>query len=133
MICTNCAQGSMGTYCPFCGTPDVVRVLGFDPFDPLGLGFTPVDPLDLRHQVPNATGLPNADITSNPFSNLKNPLDALGNLTSILKWVVIGGLVVGAFILVYGVIKFVPVALGVAGANAREISKMAPQLLAKSL
>jgi len=138
MICVNCEQGSMGPYCPFCGEPDVVRVLGFDPFDPLDLGFTPIDPLDLRHKVPDATGLPNADVSPGTFDRLNplsdfHPFDALDSFLSVLKWVVIGGAIVGAFVLVYGVIKFVPVALGLAASNAREVGKMAPHLLAKAL
>lgn len=134
MICVNCEQGSMGSWCPFCGEPDIVRVLGFDPFDPLNLGFTPIDPLDLRHQVPDATGLPNADVNvKNPFAGITSPLDSLGGFFSVLKWVVIGGAVVGAVVLLYGAFRFIPVALGLAAGNAREVGKMAPQLLAKSL
>lgn len=70
---------------------------------------------------------------SNLGGDLRAPFDAVSSFVSVLKWVVIGGAVVGAIVLLYGVIKFVPVALGIAGSTAHETTKMIPHLVKASL
>lgn len=66
-------------------------------------------------------------------TTIQGPADAISSFMSVLKWVVIGGAIVGAIVILYGVIKFVPVALGIAGSTAHETTKMIPHILKASV
>lgn len=162
MICYTCGHCSMHKACPYCGAKDIRSVVGFDPidlFNPIGLG----QKIATSQGLPNPLGIGDSSSSSssdgpslwdrlpsipNPFSTaydtgksigttvtstIKQPLDQISSFMSVLKWVVIGGAVVGAIVLLYGVIKFVPVALGIAGETTRETTKMIPHLVKASL
>lgn len=146
--CGDCQMQSAGNIRTGLIAKGAIRT-GFDILDPLGLGFTPVDPLDLRHKVPQQMGydtpvetsnLPSPNEISsslpsipNPFSGIKNPfsgvIDSVQSTTTVLKYVVIGGAIFLAVMAGYVVIKWIPIALGLAGSSAHESIKAIPHIL----
>lgn len=95
-------------------------------------------PSDILHANPAyQAGKYLSDAGGGALSSVRSPFaaitDTLSSLGTVVKWILIGGAVVGAVVLLYGVFKFVPVALGLAASNAREVGKMAPQLIAKAI
>lgn len=91
------------------------------------------NPFSASYEAGQAAGDAAKTAVSNIGADVRAPFDAISSLLTILKWVVIGGAVVGAVVLVYGVIKFVPVALGIAGSTAHETTKMIPHLVKHAL
>jgi hypothetical protein len=70
---------------------------------------------------------------SNLGSDITAPFDALSSLLTVGKYVLIGGVIFVAVVVGYGVIKWIPVALGAAAANVSQVNKMIPDIAAKAL
>lgn len=66
-------------------------------------------------------------------STIKAPLEAASSLMTVVKYVMIAGAIFLVVIVGYVVIKWIPVALGLAGSTAHETTKMVPHLLKAAL
>jgi hypothetical protein len=158
MICPNCLESSQHAMCPYCGEVQIVGgllddVLSYVPTPgkayELGKSITSdggapspssdgggpslldriPNPFSSAYDVGKSAGASASSTLSNLGADVRAPFDALSSMLTVLKWVVIGGAVVGAVVLLYGVFKFVPIALGAAAHTTAETTKMIPHLL----
>lgn len=91
------------------------------------------NPFSMAYDAGKSAGDAGQAAISNIGADVRAPFDAISSFMTVLKWVIIGGAVIGAVVLVYGVLKFVPVALGLASSSAHQTLKMVPDIAAKAL
>lgn len=149
MICTSCLESSQHAVCPYCGAPDA-QLVGWglsDVLDVLPLSYKPWEALSTAQKVEEQLPSP-ADVYSRGYEagrsigeTVKAPFqgafasvtEPIAGLATTVKWVVIAGAVVGALVLVYGALKFIPVMLAAAGKQAEMGVRVMERVATKAL
>lgn len=108
---------------------------GFDPtdlFNPIGLGhdlaqggFNPVNPIGTGEQL--GQGIKDGSL----MGGVRGATSSISSLASTLKWIMIGSAVVIGGIVVYGGVKFIPVALGFAKEESQRNADFARKFMGK--
>ena len=108
---------------------------GFDPtdlFNPIGLGHdlqqggvNPFNPVGTGEQL--GQGIRDGSV----MGGVKGATSSISSLATTLKWIMIGSAVVIGGIVVYGGIKFIPVALGFAKSESERNAEFARKFMSK--
>lgn len=152
MICTTCGEASQHAACPYCGTPDprfVAQLVGYIP-SPLDLGYwlagkeppprmpDPLNPVEVGTEA--AEHVPSDWFKTDEnslFGRITSPFAAIGeqigSFATVIKWVIVGGAIVGAIVLLVGVFKYVPIMLGAAVKNVEQVTRVGQHVAEKAL
>jgi hypothetical protein len=154
MICGRCSRSSLHVRCPFCRP----AIAGFDLPNPFSyaydlghdLGSSASSSLSSTSPSDSSSGglgeklssIPNPfsyaydtgkNIGSDVSSSLSQPIQAATSLANTVRYLMIGGAILGAGIVIYMTIKFLPHVLDVAAGQAKMGTHAMGKLVSKGL